>query len=97
MQMMDPEKVKKQLHMMMLLAVIFWIIRLLMVSIAYYRQFLGKFTDIDDSVTSKELITLELGAIGFILVGVFWTLFIICKLLTMMLGRMSQVLAKGKQ
>ena len=97
MQMMDPEKVKKQLHMMLVLAVIFWIIGLLLVSIAYYRQFLGKFTDIDDSVTSTELMTLELGAVGFILAGVFWTLLIICKLLTMMPVKMSQVLAKGKQ
>lgn len=97
MQQMDLGKVKKQLHIVMLLAVIFWIIGLLMVSIAYYRQFLGKFTDIDDDVTSKDLVTLELGAIGFILAGVFWTLFIICKLLTMMPDRMSQVLAKDKK
>jgi len=96
MQKMDPEKVKKQLHMMLVLAVIFWIIGLLLVSIAYYRQFIGKFADIDDSVTSVELVTLELGAVGFILAGVFWTLLIICKLLTMMPVKMNQVLQKGK-
>ena len=75
---------KAKVMMWMKISVILALIGFLMVLSAIYMEFWGPFTAIVDSESSRMLITMKLGGIGFILTGIFISLVCILKALTMM-------------
>jgi len=92
---MNAEKMKRKVKMLVSIGMILWIIGFVMVLSAIYMEFWGTtFPSIADSISSRTLITLKLGGIGFTLGGIFLALVAIAKILMMMPMKLAMVLKK---
>jgi len=83
----------KKIKMLVIIGAVFWIIGLIVIFTAFYSEFFGYQSTLADSVSSKFLMTMKLGGIGFTLSGIFLSLLAIFKALTMIpekLGRMMK-------
>ena len=97
MQMMDPQKAKKQMDMLTNVAVLFWLIGFSLILGAFFREFVGDKSDEPDDVGSRVLLTMKLGGIGFTLAAIFLTLIVIIKALIMMPQRLGQLMGEKKK
>ena len=79
------------------IAVLFWLIGFSLILGAFFREFVGDYRDEPDSVGSRVLLTMKLGGIGLTLAGIFLTLLIIIKALTMMPQRLGQLMGEKKK
>lgn len=82
------------MKMLIIIGAIFWIIGLLMILYAFFNEFIGELSQIADSTSSKFLMTLKLGGIGFTLSGIFLLLLAIFKALTMIPEKLGKMLKK---
>ena len=92
---MDPMQAKRKAMMPIKIGMIFWVIGLLMVLLALYLEFLGPYTSIVDSTSSRLLASLKLGGIGLTLSGIFLSLVTVARILGMMPMRLAMIM-KGK-
>lgn len=90
----DVEQAKRKAMMMVKGSMMLWAIGFLMILAAIYMEFLGPYKGIADSTSSRTLMTLKLGGIGFILSGIFVSLVTIFKALAMMPDRLAMMLGK---
>ena len=84
---MNPAAQKQKVMMWVKLASLLALIGFLMVLSAIYMEFGGAFAGIPDSESSRTLMTLKLGGIGFLLTGIFISMVGILKILSMAAGR----------
>lgn len=83
---------QQKMKMLVMIGAIFWIIGLLMILGAFYNEFIGDLSQVADSTSSKLLMTMKLGGIGFILSGIFLTLVAILKALMMIPEKLGKML-----
>jgi hypothetical protein len=92
--MIDPEQAKKKVTMMVKASMLLWVIGFLMILVAIYLEFLGPYSAVADSTSSRTLMTLKLGGIGFTLSGIFLSLVAIVKVLAMIPERLGKIIGK---
>lgn len=90
----EMEHGKKKGKMMIMISMLLWMIGFVMVLGAFYIEFLGPLATVPDSTSSKLLMTMKLGGIGFILSGIYMTLVVIAKALMMMPKMLGAVIGK---
>ena len=91
--MMNPEQAKRKAMMPVKIGMIFWIIGLILILIAFYIEIFGVGPGaVPDDVSSKLLMTLKLGGIGLTLSGIFLSLVTIAKILGMMPMRLAMIM-----
>jgi len=93
---MNLEEAKRQAMMMVKVGMVLWIVGFVMVLSALYIEFFGSLSNLADSTSSRLLMSLKLGGIGFILSGIFLSLVAIVKALAMMPLKLAKVL-KGRK
>jgi hypothetical protein len=93
---MNIEQEKKKGKMVLKVSVLLWIIGFVMVLSAIYLEFWGPYQNIADSTSSRMLMSLKLGGIGFTLAGIFLALVVISKILVMMPEKLSVLMKKRK-
>jgi hypothetical protein len=85
---------QQKMKTLVMIGAIFWIIGLLMILAAFYNEFFGELSQVADSTSSKLLMTMKLGGIGFTLSGIFLALVAIVKALTMIPEKLGQMMKK---
>ncbi|MCK5301089.1 MAG: hypothetical protein KAJ21_04225 [Thermoplasmatales archaeon] len=87
---------KGKIKMLVMIGAIFWIIGLLMIlyAIAIEVFQIGDIGQSADNISSKLMMTLKLGGIGFTLSGIFLSLVAIVKALTLMPVNLGKLLKK---
>ena len=87
---------KGKIKMLVMIGTIFWIIGLLMIlyAIAIEVFQIGDIGQSADNISSKLMMTLKLGGIGFTLSGIFLSLVAIVKALTLMPVNLGKLLKK---
>ncbi len=85
---------QQKMKMLVMIGAIFWIIGLIMIFTALYSEFFGYQSTLADNVSSKFLMTMKLGGIGFTLSGIFLALVAIVKALTMIPEKLGQMMKK---
>lgn len=85
---------KKKVMSMVKVGTVLWAIGFLLVLTVFYKEFLGSYSALPDSTSSRTLMTLKLGGIGFILSGVFMALVAIVRVLGMMPEGLAAIIRK---
>jgi hypothetical protein len=87
---------QQKMKMLVMIGAIFWIIGLLMILYAIFIEAfqIGEIGQAADNVSSKLMMTLKLGGVGFTLSGIFLTLVAILKALTMIPEKLGQMMKK---
>jgi hypothetical protein len=87
---------KGKIKMLVMIGAIFWIIGLIMIlyAIAIEVFQIGDIGQSADNISSKLMMTLKLGGIGFTLSGIFLSLVAIVKALTLMPVNLGKLLKK---
>ena len=87
---------KGKIKMLVMIGTIFWIIGLIMIlyAIAIEVFQIGDIGQSADNISSKLMMTLKLGGIGFTLSGIFLSLVAIVKDLTLMPVNLGKLLKK---
>lgn len=75
-----------------MIGTILWTVGFIMIMSVVYMEFLGSYMDVADSVSSRNLMTLKLGGVGFTLAGIFWALIAIVKVLKVMPDNLAKVI-----
>lgn len=82
----------KKMKAMTIVGVIFAVVGYSLILLAFQQEFLGPYRAIADGTSSRFLMTLKLGGIAHILVGICITLVVIIKALMMMPKKLGEMI-----